>query len=105
MKYYQVEVSDRATYDIVAENAEEAQAIALDWFAERMPQVAFKNVEDVKILNDTTSFISKMVQDCPHEKFCQCCCCVVKDFCFRVNKDLIIAFDGTGDGYYITPIE
>lgn len=106
MKYYQVEVSDRAVYDIVAENAEEAQTTALDWFEKRTHQAVFQSAKDVKILDAAqTRFISKMVQECPHEKFCQGRCCAVQDFCFRVNKDLIIAFDGTGDGYYITPIE
>lgn len=106
MKYYQVEVSDRATYNIVAENAEEAQVIALDWFAERMHQAVFKNVKDVKILNNAqTSFISKMVQECPHEKFCQGRCCAVQDFCFRKNDKLMTAFDGMGDGYYVAPVE
>lgn len=46
MRKFLVTVSDTATYEIVAQNPNEAKSIAWDWFNDRKPTFEVEEVEE-----------------------------------------------------------
>lgn len=82
---YRVTVTDSATYDIVADNMFAAMEQAQDWFHERVPDVAVKEIPEV-IVNESNLL---EVVGCWVETFndCACCPCVNCDMEFGADFD------------------
>ena len=47
MKNYKITVTDTATYIIRAENIEDAEDLAVEWFSEREPDVKSEETDEV----------------------------------------------------------